>query len=332
MHTKEEIEKTLRTQLPIIFGKKDAVDFVEFRKKYNELIDYALANTEPFLKAETVRYQSILLYTSLIFLSIKYLSILKIKIDSVEVEVSAKLLIAYSVFIGMVALIFLTKAMVDSRRARLLKEKNSDRISELKNLISAGWLKKTIQQHYWLKIFDEIGRASKVWQDEMAKINGRQPTLEILEMMKFQTLDLENLRGHPELVGEIEGQEKFYGELEIAIKKATERYVNQVQSYQKPAPPMDSFLEDSFSYARWEHATGAYNNHLKKWLEARNSLITEQVKHQFDDETGGAENRKFEAMLTVLKRSKWLQSVYTFLEIVMPLFFAGAVLGYVWTV
>jgi hypothetical protein len=99
VNTKAEIEQSIRNQLPIIFGEKDSVDRDAFLQKYNALVDYAAAVSAPFLGSETIRYQSMLLYVSLLFLAVRLFRIGQIKIGESPVPVDRNLLVIYALLI-----------------------------------------------------------------------------------------------------------------------------------------------------------------------------------------------------------------------------------------
>src|SRR5215831_12037578 len=100
MKTQAEIEQSIRDNLPIIFGGKDSVERQAFKQKYDALVDYAASVSAPFLGPETVRYQSMLLYLSLIFLSLNLFKIGQIKFSEMLFNVDKKFVIFYSIFIG----------------------------------------------------------------------------------------------------------------------------------------------------------------------------------------------------------------------------------------
>jgi hypothetical protein len=75
MITQAEIEQSVRSNFPIIFGQSESVDTDVYLKKFRSLVNFAATATKPFMRAETTRYQSILLYVSLVFVSISLLEL-----------------------------------------------------------------------------------------------------------------------------------------------------------------------------------------------------------------------------------------------------------------
>src|ERR1700722_10568087 len=153
MSTEAEIKQSIRNDLAILFGESEPTDLRVFREKYNRLVEYATAVSAPFLGPETIRYQSMLLYVSVLFLSISLFKLGGIKVFDTVLSVDHKLLVAYEVFIGMVIVIFLVKAYVDYLRARFTRSRNAGVGSELAALMSAGLVKRHIQHYFWLEIF-----------------------------------------------------------------------------------------------------------------------------------------------------------------------------------
>jgi hypothetical protein len=93
MRNQAEIEESIRNNLSIVFGKAESVDRVAFLEKYNRMLDYATTVSQPFLSPETIRYQSTLLYASLIFISLSLFHLPNIQIVANAVSVNRRLLV-----------------------------------------------------------------------------------------------------------------------------------------------------------------------------------------------------------------------------------------------
>jgi hypothetical protein len=152
-----EIEKSIREQFPIAFGETAVVDAEVYRVKRNALVDYALAVTGPFLSAETVRYQSILLYVSLIFIALHLFKAVSFKLGEVTIVVDRGFLLLYALFIAVIAAAFLIKAYVDFQRNRFTRAKNAEAIVDMQMVILTGQTKLNIETHFYLQTFDDIG-------------------------------------------------------------------------------------------------------------------------------------------------------------------------------
>ena len=94
----------------------------------------------------------------------------KIKIGESLISVDRNLLVIYTIFIGAIIVIFLIKAYLDYQRARFVRGRNDQVISELQLMTRIGLLKKQIQEHFWLEIFDVIGCAYKPYADAASQL------------------------------------------------------------------------------------------------------------------------------------------------------------------
>jgi hypothetical protein len=190
MRTQAEIENSITAALPILFGKADAVDESVFSGKFDSLLAAIGPIVGPFLSAETVRYQSILLASSVFLMSIVFFRWGYIKLLDNAVTVDRKVLVIYSIFVGAVALIFTTKAYVDVQRTRLTPSVSAKLAAELNRLIQVGALKKQIENYFWTKMFDAIGRSYGLYQESRTALRGEQTVFKHIEVSSVFKMDM----------------------------------------------------------------------------------------------------------------------------------------------
>jgi hypothetical protein len=328
MNTQAEIEQSITINLSLIFGESEAVDYSAFRQKYNALVDYAATVTAPFLGAETIRYQSMLLYLSALFISISLFRIGGVKIGDSVVSVDHKLLVVYAIFILTVIVIFLTKAYVDFQRARFVRAKNEEVQTELRELMSVGLLRKHIQEYFWLEIFDMIGRSYKVYDDTSRAALNR-PLEFTHTSMQALTIDRTGLSKIPETKADIERLDAYLiwlaaelAEDEKRFREAAELILSSAQS--QSDDPILAFFDTPY-----EKIHAAFNQYLAKWFKARNVLTDKHMDVVFETMSKNPENVRLEAMVHVLERIGNIRRVYAALEIVAPVLFAIFSLLYV---
>jgi len=324
----QEIEQSIREEFPILFLHADTLDPEQYLEKRNQLIDYGVTVSQPFLSAETVRYQSILLYASLIFLSVSLLQIGKLKIGDELVAVDKRLALFYEVFLGAVALIFLMKAYIDFGRAQLGRAKNDHVLSQFINFLAIARLRKQLQQHFWGEIFDKIGVCYQAYTDAQAKARNR-PSDHKHISVNVLSLKIDELRKLSELRPAIVAHETFLATLTAQLMKDESRFNDRVdRAFQLAAK---SEANDSFDcYTQRRSAAGqvqaAYEETLKPWIEARNTLSNEQLKSELKDSTDLA---RLDHQLVLVQRIVRLRQLYAAIEIGTPILFALVVIFYV---
>lgn len=319
--TEAEIKDSLLQNLGLVLGESEAVASSTFRAKYNSLVDGAIAVSAPFLSPDTVRYQTMLLSLSIVFISLALFRIGHIKIADSPVSVDGRLLVIYAVLILMVSLIFLMKASLDYQRARFVRERNVDPSSELQNLISLGLAMRRIQLYFWLEIFDAIGRSYKTY-DEAYRAARNQPSDFSQTPMQVVTLDRKNLNKIPETKAELVRLDaylaSFVAELNEDEKQLRQEAMEILASV--PEEPDDPYtiLRDT----RVEEIRAAFEQYLFKWFNARNALTDKALDFVTDNVTHDPAVTQAKAMVEVLKRIRSIQFVYLVLEIAAPVAFA----------
>jgi len=329
MRAKEEIKESIRGNLPIVFGKVDPVDPKAFRERFSAAVDYLLAISEPFLKPETIRYQSILLYVTLIFLSLSLLRIGKVKIGEDVVSVDHRLLVVYTLFIVGVAAIFLIKAFVDFQRARVARNKNAHVMEDSTRLIEIGSFRRSIQQYFWRQIFDAIGRSYQVYDDAVAQIlpNAVRSTHIPLSVIE---LDFDRLRKSPELAMELATQENHLASLTTELAEDENRFRDKAETILTSSVTEQQNQPESRPASRYEQLSSAYDRRLRNWVDARNELAEELLSVRVATFGDTQEIRQLNAMKAILQRVSTVRRIYAAVEIVMPIIFAVGGVVYVW--
>jgi hypothetical protein len=331
MSTKEEIEQSIRNNFSIIFGKSDPVDFGAFQRKYNALVDYAATVSAPFLGAETIRYQSMLLYVSVLFLSVSLFWIGRIRIGESLVSVDRNLLVIYAVFIGAVIVVFLTKAYVDYQRARFVRARNDEvldeAVSELQGLITIAFLRRRIQQYFWQELSDAIGRSYQPYADAVAAALNKQPNFEHIPMRVWR-LDRTALSENPDTKAEIARQDEFLAGLVAALTDDEKRFREKAEIILSTAQARSEDPGMSFSDS-YQNIRAAYEQCLSKWSDARDDLASEELHLAVKNMGNTSEVVGTEAMVRVLKRIRTIRRIYAALEIAAPVALAIFAILYV---
>jgi hypothetical protein len=328
MRTKEQIGQLIRNHLPMVFGDQDSVNRDKFREKYDALVDYAASVSAPFLGAETVRYQSMLLYVSLLFLSISLFRIGKVKIGEALISVDRKLLVIYVVFIAAIALIFLVKAYVDYQRARFVRERNDDASSELRNLITVGLARKHIQEYFWLEIYDAIGRCYGLYDDAARAALNQPPEFKHISMQAFN-VDRAALGKNPETKAELDRQDAHLAALIQELGEDENRFREQAETILAAARAQPEDPLRIRTHRPVEELRAAYNQTLGKWIDARNRLNDQHLDFALERMGRAPEVVRLEAMVGVLKRIRTIRQIYAVLEIGAPVAFAIFAIAYV---
>jgi hypothetical protein len=329
MHTQAEIEQSITKHLAILFGGNDSVESQAFIQKYNALVQYVANVSAPFLGPETVRYQSMLLYFSLIFLVLNLFRVGKIKLSEILFTVDKRFLIFYGIFMGAITVIFLSKAYVDYQRARLVRSQNVEASAEVRELITIAMLRKHIQQFFWLEIFDAIGQSYKAYSDAASSAIGSDQNFEPIKMQAF-TIDRAALTKIPETEAELKAQESYLKKLisqlngdEMLFRKEVEPIL--VEARTKQNDPRYAFDVPS----PYDKIKAVYERTLGKWMEARNHLTDVHLDFVLKQGANAPENLKLEAVMQVLRRMVTIRRIYASLEVFVPIAFATATIAYV---
>lgn len=330
MQTQTEIENTIRAGLPLLFGSTDSSSDSEFRTKFDALVDYATKVSEPILKPDTIRYQSMIVYWTLIFLTLQFLEIGRYKVGDAMITVDGRFVALYTTFLFAVGIIFLVKAYIDYQRSDFVRTKNATAISDLQTLMTIGWAKRMIQEHFWDETFDRIGRTYGAYACARASLLGRPSTFQHIDM-RSQRLDLAKLSSNPELSSEIRLREARLSELDWALRKDEERLQARIDLI--PPRRADDDIDDPTALRQselWAKLDEAFEGTVGRWLNARNNLVSEHLKNRIAEMGETPEVRRMTAMKTVLERTTRIRKAYVMLEVLAPVAFALAAVALVW--
>jgi hypothetical protein len=328
MSSKTEIEDSVTKAMPIAFGLVHWVDDASFRQKYQALVTAAGATTGPFLGSETVRYQSMLLLSSLFLISLNVFRFGEITLFDKVVAVDNNLRWLYSAFIAAVAAVFLVKAYVDMQRHVFVREVSAQAVADLRAAFQLGLLKRRVQSYFWFETWDVIGRAYGAYHDLQHKALGEHTSF-TYEATNLLTLD-DRMRDVPELAAEISAQERALAELRLnladderSFKAAAEPIAAAGEKARQDPDPFKRLMNNAY-----REIEEAFHQHLKPWFDARDALMDRLLDAQAEQMANSAERRKLEAMVAALKRVRGIRRVYVGLEIVMPVSLALAAVVY----
>lgn len=200
-------------------------------------------------------------------------------------------------------------------------------IGELQDIISLSHLRTSIQNYFWNEIFDLIGSTYKVYSDAAAKILNSDYELSHISMKGIVNADLEKMRGIPELAEEIEAHESFVTELKASLTECEVNFSKEASEILSDEPPSPyQRLRDN----RYQRITVAFDQHLRPWFDARNQLTDERLRHSLDELSGSLDLRRAQAVLSMLKRIRWIRRMYVMLEIFAPVLFAACAVVFVY--
>lgn len=319
--TEDEIKESIVSNLALIFGESKAVDPRTFREKYNSLVENAGAVSAPFLGPETIRYQTMLLSLSVLFISISLFRIGGIKIGDTVVSVDSKLLVIYAVLIFLVIVIFLIKARLDFQRALFVRERNANTTSELRELIGLGMLMKRIQEYFWLEISDAIGRSYKTY-DEASRATLNQPSEFTHISMQVVNLDRPGLNKIAETKAELARLDAYLTSFVAEVADDEELLRQECVDILSAVPDNSDDPYLAFRDNRYERIRTAFDGSLGKWFSARNALIDKHLDVVMENLQGDEAVHQLQAMVKILKRTRTIQNVYASIEIFAPVLFA----------
>ena len=313
--TQADIERAFREHLPRVFGLRAREDRATFREKYVAFLDDVDRASAAFLSPETIRYQSSVLYASVLFVVVVLFRVGTIKIVDTSVAVDLTFLVIYTIFIAMIAVLFSLKFLLDRERASTGKKKQDEAYRELKELIELRAQKTLIQHHFWLEAQNRIRH---VFDEQDAAIAALVPSSETgparMDMLELDPIDVEALRRDPEFVAEIEEHEAFLAQLDGDV----------------------AYDERLFRDAGWSSSrqmtdvAEAFEQYLRKWDKALQALLDESLDVAVRPlDKNPLWTQTISTVDTVVASWK-VRSRYVWLELIAPMAFAVlAVLG-VW--
>lgn len=331
MDKKERIKSSLREGLSIVLGRVNSLDRAEFTKRFQLLVDAAAARSAPVLGAETVRYQGILLYASLILVSVALFAIRTIKIGDAAISVDRHVLLFYAVFIAMIAIVFAVKAVVDYKRASFFTGITSvAAMGQAQHLVQVALLKQHIQNYYFFEFVDAVAKAYHRYSNADAKLTGRKET-DPPSSMNALLLDRVAFGRDPELAAELDRQERLHGPLNAELAADVGQFDQAALVIASSSGAETDDEHQPYEERPRGKLQKAFVEWLRPWLDARNQIGDEHTDAVLANGDDSPELKRLKAINSVLKQPTRIQRVYVVLEIIAPLVFALAAIVYAYS-
>ncbi|MDO6414277.1 hypothetical protein Q4F19_07770 [Sphingomonas sp. BIUV-7] len=330
---KDELEARVRAQFPLVFSLKDPVDNEAYAVRRNALVDYATAVSVPPLSVETVRYQTMLLTSALVFVSFGLLDVASFKLADATIALDWKAFLLFGMFVFGVGAIFSFKAWVDYDRAGFSRTKNDTAILEVRNLIAVAQISERVEQYYREQMDRAITDAYRVYNEKiMASVDGAPLTTPDIQ---FITIDVTEIRKLPEMAGVIDAQEAWLAEIRADIAADLRRLVDKADE----ALHADRLEKEKAGapYLAPRRARRviktAYEETLHPWVEMRSALSSKGLRAAFDRGDQQFIYNRLEELNDLLKKVLRIRRWTFRLEVILPLLFAlGAIAAVGWQV
>jgi len=327
---KETIENSLREALSIVLGRVNSVDRAEFNTRFQLLVDSAVARSSPVLGVETVRYQGILLYASLIFLSVPLFAVRTIKFGDAPITVDGHLLLFYSIFIAMISIVFVVKAYVDYERASFTGFGNAAAMMEAHHLVQIALLKRRIQSYFFLEFFDAVAKTYQRYTDADAKLSGNQAA-DPPSRMNALLIDRVAFGREAELAAELDRQDKLYGALNAELEADVVHFDQAALLIVNTGAAETDDEYKSYEQRPRGRLEKAYGEWLRPWLEARNQINDEHLDAILATAGDSPELKRLHSIAFVQEQAAKIQRVYVAFEVLAPLLFALAAIIYTYS-
>ena len=323
MRAQSDIEMSIREHLPVLFGKTAVVSGDEYNEKLEDLIEHASSASEPFLGAETLRYQSILLYASLILASVNIFKLSKVKIGDSFVSVDKHLLLIYAGFLAGIALMFLLKVFIDYERVKLRREKRAGAIIKIHELNISAIHIRTVQAHFWKMLSDRIRRAYQTYREVYSEAKGE--TIDRSIMQSVTPLpDLTTLAREPGLRIEIEANERVIEKFSAQIDEDERQFISAAREILLSDAPDPNDLV--FGHLRKAMRIGeSFDTTLQPWVEACSKLSWEALSSVSES----VDVLRMNSLVSVIKKIDRIQWIYAAVEVLGPFALALAAIIYV---
>lgn len=328
MRTQAEIGKDLRDHFPLVFGTADPIARSTFRRAYKRLVRDTREVAEPYLRRETLHYQSLVLYTTLALLVIKLFKLDKISFIHGDIVVDRSFYVFYTILIALLVSLFLIKAWMDAYRAELLRQEKDSVLLELSNRLAIAAQRIRIQEHYWLEVFDVIGRTYETYSNATARAIGIPDSFRHVSM---NVISLDRGRLSNEFASEVDQYDKYLaavkvrvGEDEGSFKVEAGQILAKASQSEHPQPGLAHEVPDSYS-----EIVKIFDAHLRPWFDARNSLATEAASVAVSQLAAGL-NADTTALNRLIGREHRRRFVYAAIEICAPAAWAIGAVVYVW--
>jgi hypothetical protein len=338
----EEIKTTIRNHFPSIFGQLKQADVRPFFEKYNIYIDFMAGLSGAFMTAETVRYQSIMLVSSLFLAIIQLFKPTHANVSTFTIDITPAFLAIYTGYLFALVIIFLTKASLDDERALILRKKNAHVVAELRSLNELASWRRNAELHFWTKIVKSIGSAYYSHRAAEAELMGLDTPIREPDLATSEAVIEGGREADDELKNVIDKLQDFLSDFTSRLSKDERSYKNigdqllleysnkiaaipKSDSIENRLGRMQNQLEHDGIRREYAHKLEqAYERYLEKWVEARADLSREVIPTQF------FEADLQEAMRKDAKKAINVRRIYLLAEVGLPIIFVICVIAYVW--
>ena len=240
-------------------------------------------------------------------------------------SIDKNLLVLYAIFIAAVSLIFLLKASVDYRRAIFTLSRNSEAIRDIPSLLQVAYLKEQIQWYFFEQISNAIGLAYKPYFEATAKSLNSASDFKLIDR-RIHKIDLDGLRKIPDLLADIEDQEKYVAEISAKLATDVTEFKQRAESIvtarqvQSDSPYYQLRINDSYN-----KITEAFDQCLSSWVRALDQLEKEVISWAINSRG----TRPVDAVANVVNQIRTIRRLHAMLEICFPVVFALATILYV---
>jgi hypothetical protein len=330
LKTKGEIEYAIRTRLNLLFDRFGHADLGEFTEKYRALLEALTSASQPFLTAETTRYQSLMLYLTLLFVVLHVFALNSFKFADNILPVDQKLRVAFTILICSVLLMFLIKAYVDTQRAKITAQKSDDLRSEVMLLLTIAQLRKRIHSHFCVRIFNAMGSACNALTEELNKLRSDSAPMPFAPP-GIVGPELGSLDEVPSLFNEIERLRRFESQLTQELSANDTAFRNSTNGILAESKASDAVAHSTvFSNSPAEQVAEVYARTLQKWRDAFAKLSDATFKANFlksDDSPLIQRLRKLKRSLETIRK---VRRTYWLVDISLPVLLAVTGTVYVW--
>lgn len=299
----------------------------EFQLAYNAIAEQSIKWAEPALKSETHKHQWTLVGSSVALFAVVLLNVGKIKVGDATILVDQQVVFWYSIFIFALLLTYIIRASLDLKRASLTREKDSEKLKGLNDLVTAALARQNIEHYFWLELFHQIGERYRVYDDTF----GASTALGVLPQIDMRTLklDIEALRKIDHYSKQITAHEAFILKAIKSLDADVERFKDKLLEFDyRQAKEVHPYNDPQ--HERWEKAHELFKRYLKPWFDARDNLTFEQLN--VAEKVGETREQKMlDAQLNLLTRTKRIQRAYAVTEIALPSVLAGGAAIYALT-
>ncbi len=337
-------------QFPHICGNDTMSDVRKFQALIGDLNSHIERLTAPFLSASVLRYQSMLLYASLIFAIVHLFSLPTLPETLLSLPVDGPTKILLTGFITIIAAIFLLGYRVDRQRNRLTNAVAAESTQSIKDYINFLMVKRKVEEEFWARLHNRIWSEYEATNNAVFAVYDSKPSI-TRDPMAVGRIDLEQTRKlWPDLSESIESKSDFVETISAELDADVARFNAKMFDLELEKAPLREELatlqpaEASDSHqpslrhlelmqgdrALKQRARDLHRRHIRSWIQAANGvteLIYEHtVRNPGPDVLAMSKDYEQTMARVVAARTR-----YVALEVGLPVAFAIAALALVWS-